>query len=681
MAIFHVPPGVSLPSNSLPPARRRNHHRHGGGRGGSALPDAHYNLPTYTPAVSSVPSDAEATPKLGEILYALTQILCLYGKQYYRSYSYRLGRVCRWIGILVGALIICVLINTFFVFRGFYHDATSLCVPKTMVDIASRESPFLVEYYIHGRGNGHNARSIAIIDRLNEAGVDVRMFIGRASLWKAFRESRKREDSASIHPHGSLSTSDADKPKPGVTTAISVTSITPSLSYPSAVSHILERIMGDCEVAAQTGRYPDLVITDGDLPGMIRAKLGGLPSVAISHGQTFAISQKPVWIANSRQLGKAWDAEAKLNARAGYWTDWQIATNFVEMEARVDTGVVARAPMRPEVHSMAVARLKRKAGSTKHDEQNKITKQDSAVANLVLYGSTTPEPNSPMIYPLEKNANRRKLVICYFRDKNGEVATNVLLGAGFDVLLFDKGYSTFGGKDNSSFGSKWIINRSKKKKHKTDTREREIDQKVEKTRGVLESTMPPAQLIRVKDMSLFAPLLSVADGVVSSAGSQLISECIYANVPLFALYKEDDYEQMLNVEMSRHIRQGGGVVYGTSFEQFRDAFRESSAGSGVIAVEDVVFRLTKRAKRSLAEFRKFADLVNEGTVSTKYLGDLLSSVQSDTRPNATSVLSKIDLPSKEITQLEQDRFYGMPDAAAVIMEIIKEESVKRSRTT
>jgi hypothetical protein len=440
------------------------------------------------------------------------------------------------------------------------------------------------------------------------------------------------------------------------------------------VSHILERIMGDCEVAAQTGRYPDLVITDGDLPGMLRAKLGGLPSVAISHGQTFAISKKPAWIANSRQLGRAWDAEAKLNARAGYWTDWQIATNFVEMETRVGSGVVARAPMRPEVHSMAVARLKRKTGYIKNDEEKEITKQDIAVANLVLYGSTTPEPSSPMIYPLEKSSkNRRKLVICYFRDKNGEEVTNVLLGAGFDVLLFEKGYS--------SFGSKWIINRSKKKKHKSDTREQEINQDVKSARGVLESTLPPAQLIRVKDMSLFAPLLSVADGVVSSAGSQLISECIYANVPLFALYKEDDYEQMLNVEMSRHIRQGGGVVYGTSFEQFRDAFRGSSPGSGVIAVKDVVFQLTKGTKRSLAEFRKFADLVNKETVSTKYLGDLLSSVQSTIRLNATTVLSQIDLPSKEITQLEQDRFYGMPDAAAVIMEIIKEESIKRSRAT
>jgi hypothetical protein len=76
------------------------------------------------------------------------------------------------------------------------------------------------------------------------------------------------------------------------------------------------------------------------------------------------------------------------------------------------------------------------------------------------------------------------------------------------------------------------------------------------------------RLIRaVMDRSLFVPLMHIADGAASSAGSQLMSECIYSHMPLLALYLEQDDEQRLNVELGRHTGAfHKSQVFGTSFE-------------------------------------------------------------------------------------------------------------------
>ena len=82
-------------------------------------------------------------------------------------------------------------------------------------------------------------------------------------------------------------------------------------------------------------------------------------------------------------------------------------------------------------------------------------------------------------------------------------------------------------------------------------------------------------------MSLFIPLLSIADGVASSAGSQLISECIYSGTPILSLYRDNDDEQMLNIMIYRNLIANnkekdptgvGKVVHGISLEEFADAF-------------------------------------------------------------------------------------------------------------
>ena len=96
-----------------------------------------------------------------------------------------------------------------------------------------------------------------------------------------------------------------------------------------------------------------------------------------------------------------------------------------------------------------------------------------------------------------------------------------------------------------------------------------------------ETTQREPRIIRVTDMSLFVPLLSIADGVASSAGSQLISECIYSGTPILSLYRANDDEQMLNVMIYRYLIANGKekdpngigkLVHGISHEEFSDAF-------------------------------------------------------------------------------------------------------------
>ena len=308
-------------------------------------------------------------------------------------------------------------------------DAVRMCTPPP--DLPPLERP-LVEYYIHGRGNGHYARSMAIIERLNAMGIDVRMFIGRAPIWNFFHQAKPKLGGTK-----------------GVTTAIAVTSIQPSLDLSGTISHVLERIMGDCEVALQTERYPVLVISDGDAPGMLRAYFGNIPSLAISHGQIFNIAKKPDWVLEDKRLNAAWDKQGWLNRKAALFSSWQIGTDFGYLETKSASAIVARPPLRPEVLQMAVARKHVSDGNPLMVSEPEIAKR---MANLVLHGQEY-VPNDTKTDVVM----HRKIVLCYFRDHNGEIIIDALLQAGFDVLFFETGYDKKFGTDPNRFGVKWIV--------------------------------------------------------------------------------------------------------------------------------------------------------------------------------------------------------------------------------
>lgn len=77
----------------------------------------------------------------------------------------------------------------------------------------------------------------------------------------------------------------------------------------------------------------------------------------------------------------------------------------------------------------------------------------------------------------------------------------------------------------------------------------------------------------------FAKAMLSAAAVVSSAGSQLISECVELQIPQLALYEADDVEQSLNVAMLRQAELGFGCARNCNVPAALDEFLHSLAAA------------------------------------------------------------------------------------------------------
>jgi Glycosyl transferase family 1 len=130
----------------------------------------------------------------------------------------------------------------------------------------------------------------------------------------------------------------------------------------------------------------------------------------------------------------------------------------------------------------------------------------------------------------------KPLVVAYFRDSNGDHVIQMLLAVGIDVVVF--GY----------------------------------------TPNIITESSLPGRLIPLHDTSYFVQFMGIADGVVGSAGCMLQAECVYAQIPMLALHREDDTEQALNVYMSTQLRYNDGrqLIYGFSFEELAAASRSNA---------------------------------------------------------------------------------------------------------
>ncbi len=632
--------------------------------------------------------------------------------------------------------------------------------------------PPLVEYYVHGRGNGHYARSVAIVEQLLNKGVDVRMFIGRATMWRAVNEARRdqKKRTGNSEEEESFITTQPGQRR-GEVTVTSIHSLLPTMGLFDTISLVIERILSDCSIAKSTNRYPDLVISDGDLPGMLRAKYGSLPSVSVAHGQIFVIGQKPEWVKNNDKMNKAWNKQSRLNAMASWYSDWVIGTNFMDLPVQEGNGVVARSPMRPEVMKMGRERQRRTHQSL-HVDMNADSSNNGGVDVLrdgthtgggvhvkdtfmapwqkdaideLLVGEditaslevTRNAVQTKQMKPLnddELKMTRRKLVICYFRDKNGDLLTKALLRSGFDVILFERGFHKgLSDLEEKKYGQDLIVHRDRQVHHGSsgeqqndnvslmdywstilrrydrrllvdddEVSDRDLNSNQEEEKKYLyapkeeasielrhalrnlntlfkpnEDTAP--RIIRVTDMSLFVPLLSIADGVASSAGSQLLSECIYSHLPVLALHREDDDEQMLNIAFSKHRhdrlskdKQAGNekmghyatenVVHGMSLEKFEklqliismhdDNKSTGSSGGkshGVANANDefdmllseseqAILLRTKDQKEVYEEFKTFVEAVKSSPISWSYYHDLFHGIV-DSRSSINSSAS------------------------------------------
>ncbi len=217
----------------------------------------------------------------------------------------------------------------------------------------------------------------------------------------------------------------------------------------------------------------EAVVSDGDMPSVLAAKVMGCPSIAIGHGLVFSHGSPPEEVSS-----KLWRREAR-KARAASWSSTrQVAVNFAPVRPAVDTVTMARPEIRPELIR---------------------------------------EPETDH-------------VVAYFRDDNGEAVLRALVEAGHYPVLF--------------------------------------------------SDVPcPIEGVQVvaRDPQAFTRALCSARAVVSSAGSQLISECAHLGVPQFALYDEGDAEQELNVQMLAAAGLGGGASFSALDSKLLTEFLEGCA--------------------------------------------------------------------------------------------------------
>lgn len=401
--------------------------------------------------------------------------------------------------------------------------------------------------------------------------------------------------------------------------------------------------------------------------------------------------------------------------------------------------------------------------SWQKDELNKLLFGDELVSALKIVREAIETKKIAPIADSEVKLTRRKLVICYFRDKNGDLLTNALLRSGFDVLLFERGYHKgLSDPEGEKFGQNLMVHREPNK-HATEIDEEvtlneywgnilhQYDRKLlgeedfEKTNAVigkeeetdvddevgesiletdsqvlkdaietvaalLKSDTDAPRIIRVTDMSLFVPLLSIADGVASSAGSQLLSECIYSHLNVLALHREDDTEQRLNIAFSKHRfdrlskdgahgnqKQGTlnaehmgyyaseNVVHGMSLEKFARVFETISRHEETKGVyetiltenEEAMLLRTPGSRQTYADFKTYVEAVRQSPISWSYYHDLFwGLIDSPNRDIERKDLKDTGHSSDGKDTAFIDPFRGMTEPASVILEIIDDLSKK-----
>ncbi len=110
---------------------------------------------------------------------------------------------------------------------------------------------------------------------------------------------------------------------------------------------------------------------------------------------------------------------------------------------------------------------------------------------------------------------RDGFLLAYFRDDNGRAALGLALAAGAEVVCFG-----------------------------------------ERDPGL------PGLVFRRNDRAGFADHLRRCDGVITSAGSNVLAECVLLGKPALALHRRGDAEQEMNARLAEHA----GVAVGRAFE-------------------------------------------------------------------------------------------------------------------
>jgi len=141
---------------------------------------------------------------------------------------------------------------------------------------------------------------------------------------------------------------------------------------------------------------PILIITDGDVPGLIQGWWHGIPTLALVHGNVF-VQPPPAWVGSDPSYAQAWRVERRKNSFNNLWADYRVGFNHVPLPNTLHIGA------REAVHEMARIRA-------------------NQIAAL--------EHRPPLA------TEHRRVVSSYFRDKDGGKLVHALLDEGIDVIVF-----------------------------------------------------------------------------------------------------------------------------------------------------------------------------------------------------------------------------------------------------
>ncbi|MEM7156088.1 MAG: glycosyltransferase family protein [Myxococcota bacterium] len=162
----------------------------------------------------------------------------------------------------------------------------------------------LLHYYVHGRGRGHASRSRVIIAALQSAGHEVIAFAGR----------------------------DAEALLRDQTTTYGVESVVPSMGARGPLL-VTRRVREALTAIRRDGA--ELVLSDGDLPGLLAATASRRPSIAVGHGLVFYCCERPPDVPAG-----PWHRESRKAAVSTVGANRRVAVNFVPL--RTKRGRLAR---------------------------------------------------------------------------------------------------------------------------------------------------------------------------------------------------------------------------------------------------------------------------------------------------------------------------------------------------
>lgn len=207
-----------------------------------------------------------------------------------------------------------------------------------------------IHYYVHGRGRGHGTRTLKVVETLERAGISVRIFAGADPL----------EMIRATHP------------------AEAVTSLLPESPLQWAL--LLKDRIRSARVAIREDT-PFALISDGDLPSLLAARLETIPSLAVGHAEVFGETKRP----RAAPI-VPWFKEKLVAKISSFTATHHVAVNFV--------------------HTMPLNRRTHMA--------------------------------APAVTPIIRNDPPTFDAVCYFRDDNGEKVVDTLLDLGLRVALFTK---------------------------------------------------------------------------------------------------------------------------------------------------------------------------------------------------------------------------------------------------